>query len=251
MPSTLDTRHSTDPDVLVRVSGVSKKFCRSLKKSLWYGVCDIAGELNPFRRDAAQKIESGSWDRGESHAAPPPQSSISNLQSPGGEAAIPSPISNLPHLALHGTKTFVLANSSPFAMCRLNCVAASASASSGTTAPGRRRFSRCSTGSSSRMPGGSRCGAGSARSSPSGPGSIRSSLGGNQAAGQPLGRLPQGSPGGVRRREGANQNIYVNGSVLGLTKKEIDEKIDEIIDFAEIGEFIDSPVQSYSSGSAR
>ena len=44
------------------------------------------------------------------------------------------------------------------------------------------------------------------------------------------------------------ENIYVNGSVLGLTKKEIDSKIDEIIDFAEIIDFIDSPVQSYSSG---
>ena len=44
------------------------------------------------------------------------------------------------------------------------------------------------------------------------------------------------------------ENIYVNASVLGLTKREIDEKIEEIIDFAEIGEFIDSPVQSYSSG---
>ena len=39
--------------VLVRVEGVSKKFCRSLKKSLWYGVCDIASELNPFGRTAA------------------------------------------------------------------------------------------------------------------------------------------------------------------------------------------------------
>jgi lipopolysaccharide transport system ATP-binding protein len=46
------------------------------------------------------------------------------------------------------------------------------------------------------------------------------------------------------------ENIYINGSVLGLTKKEIDEKIDEIIDFAEIREFIDMPVQSYSSGMA-
>jgi hypothetical protein len=35
-------------EVLVRVDGVSKKFCRSLKKSLWYGVCDIDGELLPF-----------------------------------------------------------------------------------------------------------------------------------------------------------------------------------------------------------
>jgi lipopolysaccharide transport system ATP-binding protein len=44
------------------------------------------------------------------------------------------------------------------------------------------------------------------------------------------------------------ENIYINGSVLGLTKKEIDEKIDEIIDFAEIREAIDMPVQNYSSG---
>jgi lipopolysaccharide transport system ATP-binding protein len=44
------------------------------------------------------------------------------------------------------------------------------------------------------------------------------------------------------------ENIYINGSVLGLSKKEIDAKIDEIIDFAEIREFIDMPVQSYSSG---
>ena len=44
------------------------------------------------------------------------------------------------------------------------------------------------------------------------------------------------------------ENIYVNGAVLGLTKREIDEKIEDIIDFAEIREFIDSPVQSYSSG---
>ena len=42
-----------DDEVLVRVEGVSKKFCRSLKKSLWYGVCDIASELNPFGRNAA------------------------------------------------------------------------------------------------------------------------------------------------------------------------------------------------------
>ena len=42
----------SDDEVLVRVEGVSKKFCRSLKKSLWYGVCDIASELNPFGRTA-------------------------------------------------------------------------------------------------------------------------------------------------------------------------------------------------------
>jgi lipopolysaccharide transport system ATP-binding protein len=44
------------------------------------------------------------------------------------------------------------------------------------------------------------------------------------------------------------ENIYVNASVLGLSKMEVDNKLDEIIDFAEIKEFIDSPVQNYSSG---
>jgi lipopolysaccharide transport system ATP-binding protein len=44
------------------------------------------------------------------------------------------------------------------------------------------------------------------------------------------------------------ENVYINGSVLGLKKREVDEIIDEIIDFAEIREFIDAPVQSYSSG---
>ena len=44
------------------------------------------------------------------------------------------------------------------------------------------------------------------------------------------------------------ENIYNNGAVLGFTKKEINDKVEEIIDFAEIREFIDMPVQNYSSG---
>ena len=46
------------------------------------------------------------------------------------------------------------------------------------------------------------------------------------------------------------ENIYVNGAVLGLSKKEIEGGIDEILDFAGIDDFIDAPVQSYSSGMA-
>ena len=44
------------------------------------------------------------------------------------------------------------------------------------------------------------------------------------------------------------ENIYLNGTILGMTKKEIDKKFDEIVDFAEIEEFIDTPVKRYSSG---
>lgn len=44
------------------------------------------------------------------------------------------------------------------------------------------------------------------------------------------------------------ENIYVNAAVLGLSQKEIDAKIEEIVEFTELGEFIDTPVQSYSSG---
>lgn len=44
------------------------------------------------------------------------------------------------------------------------------------------------------------------------------------------------------------ENVYLNGSVLGLTKTEIDEKYNSIIEFADIGKFVDQPVKTYSSG---
>lgn len=44
------------------------------------------------------------------------------------------------------------------------------------------------------------------------------------------------------------ENIYVNAAILGMTKKATDEKINDIIEFADIGDFIDSPVKHYSSG---
>ena len=44
------------------------------------------------------------------------------------------------------------------------------------------------------------------------------------------------------------ENIYFNAAIFGLTKKEIDKRIDSIIEFSELGEFIDSPIRTYSSG---
>ena len=44
------------------------------------------------------------------------------------------------------------------------------------------------------------------------------------------------------------ENVYLNGAILGMTKQEIDEKFDEIVEFSEVGQFIDTPVKRYSSG---
>ena len=44
------------------------------------------------------------------------------------------------------------------------------------------------------------------------------------------------------------ENVFINGIMLGLTKKEINEKFDEIVSFAELEDFIDAPVKTYSSG---
>ena len=44
------------------------------------------------------------------------------------------------------------------------------------------------------------------------------------------------------------ENIYFNASIFGLTRKEINERLDQIIEFSELGELIDNPVRTYSSG---
>lgn len=44
------------------------------------------------------------------------------------------------------------------------------------------------------------------------------------------------------------ENIYFNASIFGLTKSEIDKRLDDIIEFSELGKYIDTPVRTYSSG---
>lgn len=60
----------------------------------------------------------------------------------------------------------------------------------------------------------------------------------------PLLRLGAGFDGNATGLE----NIYLNAAILGYTKKEIDEKLQDIIDFSELGDFIYSPIKTYSSG---
>ena len=44
------------------------------------------------------------------------------------------------------------------------------------------------------------------------------------------------------------ENVYLNGAILGMGRKEIDRKFDDIVDFSDVGRFIDTPVKRYSSG---
>ena len=53
---------------------------------------------------------------------------------------------------------------------------------------------------------------------------------------------------GFQMELSGRDNIYINGVMMGLTKRWIDNKIDSIIEFAELGDFIDMPVRTFSSG---
>lgn len=53
---------------------------------------------------------------------------------------------------------------------------------------------------------------------------------------------------GFQNKLSGRENIYLSGMLLGFSKAQIDEKIDDIIEFSELGEFIERPVKTYSSG---
>lgn len=53
---------------------------------------------------------------------------------------------------------------------------------------------------------------------------------------------------GIDSEATGRENIYIRGALLGLNRKQIDERFDEIIEFSELGEFINMPVRTYSSG---
>lgn len=77
-------------------------------------------------------------------------------------------------------------------------------------------------------------------------GAIRSDKGGEVTTHGRMMRLSLGM--GFDAKLTARENVYINASILGLTIREVDERFDEIIEFAELQNFIDTPVKFYSRG---
>jgi len=165
---------STDPYVSIKVEGVGKKFCRDLKKSLWYGVKDIVAELAPMANNA------------ERHATLRPQE-------------------------------FWAVDDVSFELRRGECLGLI-----GRNGAGKTTLLKMLNGL------------------------IKPDSGRIEMQGQVGALIALGA--GFKPILTGRENVYVNASILGLSKKEIDNKLEAVIDFAEIEEFIDSPVQTYSSG---
>lgn len=53
---------------------------------------------------------------------------------------------------------------------------------------------------------------------------------------------------GINKEATGRENIYIRGALLGLSRNQIEEHFDEIVEFSELGDFIDMPVRTYSSG---
>jgi len=158
-------------EVLIKVEGVRKKFCRSLKKSLWYGVKDMAAEMVGGSRE---------------------------------------------HDRLRPEEFWAVQDVS-FEVRRGECLGLI-----GQNGAGKTTLLRMLNGL------------------------IKPDHGRIEMHGRVAALIALGA--GFNPVLTGRENIYVNGSVLGLTTQEIEAKLEEIIDFAEIREFIDAPVQSYSSG---
>jgi len=159
-------------DTLIKVENVSKKFCRSLKKSLWYGMQDLGRELVGRRHGGNGELrESEFW-------------AVKDVS---------------------------------FELKRGECLGLI-----GHNGAGKTTLLRMLNGL------------------------IKPDDGRIEMHGQVGALIALGA--GFNPILTGRENIYVYGSILGLSKREIDSKVDAIIDFAEISVFIDAAVQSYSSG---
>jgi lipopolysaccharide transport system ATP-binding protein len=168
-------------DVLVRVDNVSKRFCRSLKRSLWYGLQDLGSELGGRRHGGGGGLPQSSGD-----------------------------------VELRQDEFWAVKDVS-FELRRGECLGLI-----GRNGAGKTTLLRMLNGlikpDTGRI-------------------EMRGRIGALIALGAGFNPILTG-----------RENIYTNASVMGLGKTQINEKIEEIVDFAEIGEFIDAPLQSYSSG---
>lgn len=159
-----------DKDTLIQVNSVSKKFCRSLKRSLWYGVQDISAELMGHSKKKQLRHDE-----------------------------------------------FWAVNDISFELRRGECLGLI-----GHNGAGKSTLLKMLNGL------------------------IKPDAGHITIRGRVGALIELGT--GFNPILTGRENIYNNGAVLGLVKKEIDRKFDAIVEFAEIGEFLDTPVQNYSSG---
>lgn len=171
MPTTLTSNGSADTDTVLSVSGVSKKFCRSLKRSYLYGLKDIGGELLGLRS------QSDRLRTGEFWALRDVSLSVGRGQSVG-------------LVGLNGSGKTTL----------LRIISGLMKADEGEVR-------------------------------------IRGRIAALIALGAGFNPLLTG-----------RENVFINLSILGLTRREILSRFDAVVDFAEIWDAIDSPVRTYSSG---
>jgi ABC-type polysaccharide/polyol phosphate transport system ATPase subunit len=75
---------------------------------------------------------------------------------------------------------------------------------------------------------------------------LRPDRGGTRIEGKMSALLELGA--GFHPELSGRENVFLNGSILGLTKRELEQKFDDIVDFAGLEQFIDMPVKNYSSG---
>jgi lipopolysaccharide transport system ATP-binding protein len=159
-----------DNEVLIKVNGLSKKFCRSIKRSLWYGTKDM---LNAFSSSVSEKT-------------------------------------------LRQDEFWALKDIS-FEVKRGECLGLI-----GHNGAGKSTLLKLLNGL------------------------IRPDAGSIEMCGRVGALIELGA--GFSPLLSGRENVYINGSILGLTKDEIDEKYDEIVEFAELVDFMDTPIQNYSSG---
>lgn len=159
-------------DTLVKVENVSKKFCRSLKKSLWYGMQDLGRELIARRHGGDGELRDGEfW-------------AVDNVS---------------------------------FELKRGHCLGLI-----GRNGAGKTTLLRMLNGL------------------------IKPDQGSVEMRGRVGALIALGA--GFNPVLTGRENIYVNAAILGLSKRETDTRLQEMIEFADLDDFIDAPVQSYSSG---